>query len=210
MPIIVPVKLKISDSGASVMPSESSSLFTAPLRPSRIIHEKVRTRKLVQNGIRTQDGEDIPGPRARRREEVRDRIAGKEREGRGPGRDLQRDAERPQVHRRRRRPQVVLGRQLAGPVDQAEPQDLQDGVEEERDDQEQQRVERPGADPAGARQRRPGTAATGLDRGCHATPSTSVWSPRHPTRMRVPGGGTAAPPSVSCFRDSTRSSAIDT
>ena len=53
MPIIVPVKLKISDSGASVMPSASSSLFTAPLRPSRIIHEKVRTRKLVQNGIRT-------------------------------------------------------------------------------------------------------------------------------------------------------------
>ena len=157
-----------------------------------------------------EDGEDIPGPRPRRREEIRDRIAGKEREGRGPGRDLQRDAERPQVHRRRRRPQVVLGRQLAGPVDQAEPQDLQDGVEEERDDQQQQRVERPGADPAGARQRRPGTAATGRDRGCHATPSTSVWSPRHPTRMRVPGGGTAAPPSVSCFRDSTRSSAIDT
>ena len=53
MPIITPVKLKISATGASVMPSEISSRFTAPLRPSRIIQAKVRTRKLVQNGIST-------------------------------------------------------------------------------------------------------------------------------------------------------------
>ena len=60
MPIITPVKLKISDSGASVMPSESSSLFTAPLRPSRIIHAKVADEKARPERHQDQNGEDVP------------------------------------------------------------------------------------------------------------------------------------------------------
>jgi hypothetical protein len=53
MPIITPVKLKIRFTGASVRPTEMSRRLTAPFRPKRIIHAKVRTRKLVQNGIST-------------------------------------------------------------------------------------------------------------------------------------------------------------
>ena len=54
MPIMTPVKLKIITTGRSTRPSASSHWLIAPLRPSRTIQANVRTRKLVQNGIRTQ------------------------------------------------------------------------------------------------------------------------------------------------------------
>ena len=54
MPTMTPVKLKIILIGASVTPRARSHWLTAPLRPSSTIQAKVRTRKLVQNGISTQ------------------------------------------------------------------------------------------------------------------------------------------------------------
>ena len=220
MPIIVPVKLKMSASGASVMPSASSSLFTAPLRPSRIIHAKVRTRKLVQNGIstRSMSASRMRGPR--RRQQVGDRVTREQREHRGPERDPQRDAQRAQIDRRGRRPHIVLGGQSAGLVQQAQPQDLRHGIQEERHDQQQQRVDWPGADPGCAAQRPPRPSAPGRIAagrvqaggvlggrrgGTHADPSTMVWSLPHPTRIAVPDRGMAAPRSVNCFSDRTRS-----
>ena len=54
MPTMTPVILKSSVSGASISPADSRKLLRAPRRPSSTIQAKVRTRKLVQNGRRTQ------------------------------------------------------------------------------------------------------------------------------------------------------------
>ena len=54
MPIITPVKLKITWTGASTSPVASSNWLSAPLRPSSTIHANARTRKLVQKGSSTQ------------------------------------------------------------------------------------------------------------------------------------------------------------
>ena len=93
------MKLKISATGASVMPSEISSRFTTPLRPSRIIQAKVRTRKLVQNGISTSRVKDVARSRRRVREQVGDRIASEQRQRRRPTGDLEGDDECLQVDR---------------------------------------------------------------------------------------------------------------